>query len=259
VLANHAASEFHKYELLATLVAAKEAEAFKSFSTFLLHDLKNFASTLSLIAKNAARHHGNPDFQKDAFQSILQTAEKMKRLCSNLRSFSSNLAANKKREDLNNVVKSVVNSLNATLPNQFHLDLSELPPILIDPEEITRVLQNLLLNAQQAISSSGSIEIITTYHDEMVELDVIDDGIGMSKEFLEKELFLPFHTTKSDGLGIGLFHCKRIIEAHGGDISIRSEENKGTVVRIRFPIVSEAGAIGSDLQDFAVNLAGIAE
>jgi signal transduction histidine kinase len=71
----------------------------------------------------------------------------------------------------------------------------------------------------------------------------------MSKEFLEKELFLPFHTTKSDGLGIGLFHCKRIIEAHWGDISIRSEENRGTVVRIRFPVVDNAVAINSNFQD----------
>jgi putative PEP-CTERM system histidine kinase len=259
ILANHAASEFHKSELLATLVAAKEAEAFKSFSTFLLHDLKNFASTLSLIAKNAARHHGNPDFQKDAFQSILQTAEKMKRLCSNLRSFSSNLAANRKREDLNKLVHTVVDSLNTSLSNQFHLDLNELPQILFDKEEIIRVLHNLLLNSQQAISNNGSIEIITTHHDGIVELAVIDDGIGMSKEFLEKDLFLPFHTTKSDGLGIGLFHCKRIIEAHGGDISIRSEENRGTVVRIRFPVAGEAGTIDSDFQGFAVNLSGLAE
>src|SRR5262245_7214417 len=58
VLAVHSANEFHKSELLATLVAAKEAEAFRAFSTFLLHDLKNFASTLSLIAKNAVRYHG---------------------------------------------------------------------------------------------------------------------------------------------------------------------------------------------------------
>ncbi|MBZ5496018.1 MAG: PEP-CTERM system histidine kinase PrsK [Acidobacteriia bacterium] len=235
VLANHAASEFHKYELLATLVEAKETEALKSFSTFLLHDLKNFASTLSLIAKNAARHQGNPDFQRDAFQSVFDTAEKMKRLCNNLRTFSTNLAANKKLDDLNQIVHAAVDSLNAGLSYRVHLELAELPPIFLDADEVLRVLQNLLLNAREALSPEGSITIKTARHDSSVELAVMDDGRGIAREFLEKELFLPFHTTKSDGLGIGLFQSKKIIEAHGGNIYVESEEGKGTVVRITFP------------------------
>src|SRR5215510_2957427 len=104
VLAVHAASEFHKSELLESLVQTREAEAFQTFSTFMLHDLKNFASTLSLIAKNAVRHHGNPDFQVDAFRSIFDTAEKMKRLCNGLRTFSTSLAANKTMADVNEIV-----------------------------------------------------------------------------------------------------------------------------------------------------------
>jgi len=67
VLGRHAAGEFHKADLLETVVKTKEAEAFKAFATFLLHDLKNFASTLSLVARNAHKHSNNPDFQKDAF------------------------------------------------------------------------------------------------------------------------------------------------------------------------------------------------
>jgi putative PEP-CTERM system histidine kinase len=106
ILANHAASELHKSELLTTLISAKEAEAFRSFSTFMLHDLKNFASTLSLIAQNADRHRENPEFQRDAFQSVFDTSQKMKRLCNSLRTFSGSLAANKKPLDLNKIVHS---------------------------------------------------------------------------------------------------------------------------------------------------------
>ena len=58
----------------------------------------------------------------------------------------------------------------------------------------------------------------------------------MPREFLEKELYLPFHTTKSDGLGIGLFQAKKIMEAHRGSIRIESEEGKGTRVTLVFPI-----------------------
>jgi putative PEP-CTERM system histidine kinase len=249
VLANHAASEFHKHELLGNLVAAKEAEAFASFSTFLLHDLKNFASTLSLIAKNAGRHQTNPDFQRDAFQSIFETSEKMKRLCNNLRLFSSKPAADKKPEDLNQIVKAATGALHGSLNGRLHLELADLPPIYVNSGEIASVLQNLLMNAQQAISPTGSINIKTAHAEDAAELIVADDGMGMAKEFLEKELFLPFRTTKSDGLGVGLFQCKKIVEAHGGAIAVKSEKGSGTEVRIRFPfsIAERISFAGADL------------
>ncbi len=239
VLGNHAASEFHKYELLSTLVEAREMEAFKSFSTFLLHDLKNFASTLSLIARNAERHSGNPEFQRDAFHSVFDTAEKMKRLCNTLRSFSATLATNQKLEDLNQIVCAVAAELDPVTSRQLRLELGELPRVLLDAEEIARVLQNLVLNAQQAISSDGAISIRTECRDGVVELAVSDNGRGMSKDFLANELFVPFHTTKSDGLGIGLFQTKKIVEAHNGQILVESEEGKGTTVRVRFRDAAE--------------------
>ncbi len=246
VLANHAASEFHKQELLSVLVAAKEAEAFKSFSTFLLHDLKNFASTLSLIAKNASRHHENPDFQRDSFKSVFEIAEKMKRLCNNLRAFSTSLAANRRDADLNQVVRSAIGGLGEDLMSQIRLELNDLPLVRLDAEEVTKVVQNLVLNANQAMNKSGFIAIRTAAQDGNVELTVEDDGKGMTKEFLEKELFLPFHTTKSDGLGIGLFHCKKIIEAHKGRICIQSEEGKGTTVSITLPVEVKTQTVNAD-------------
>jgi putative PEP-CTERM system histidine kinase len=242
VLANHAASEFHKHELLSTLVAAKEAEAFKSFSTFLLHDLKNFASTLSLIAKNASRHQAKPEFQRDAFKSIFEIAEKMKRLCNNLRAFSSSLAANKKEADLNEIVRATVEGLDAGTLRRIHLDLGDLPPVHVDGSEMTKVVQNLVLNANEAMSAAGSISIKTSARNGHVELIVQDNGRGMTREFLEKELFLPFHTTKSDGLGIGLFQCKKIVEAHEGRIFVKSEEGQGTVVSIAIPVMASSQA-----------------
>lgn len=234
-LAGHAAGEFHKVDLLATLVAAKEDEAFRAFSTFVLHDLKNFASTLSYIAQNAPRHQHNPEFQKDAFQSVYDTAENMKRLCNSLRTFSSNLAADKKPADLNQIVRAVADTLNAGISKHLRLELCELPPVLVDAEEVKRVLQNLLLNAREAISENGSIIVRTADIGDKIEVSVEDDGDGMSPEFMEKELFQPFHTTKSAGLGIGLFQSKKIMEAHHGTIRVQSEKGKGTKVTLLFP------------------------
>ena len=240
VLAGHAGGEFHKSALLADFVRVKEAEAFKSFSTFLLHDLKNFASTLSLIAQNAAQYHGNPEFQRDAFQSVFDTAEKMKRLCNSLRTFSGMEATNRRLDDLNRAIKQATTDFDAPLLDRLCLQLDELPLLMIDAVEVGRVVQNLVLNAEESISAEGTITVKTAIRDGKVELCVQDDGRGISKEFLENELFVPFHTTKSNGLGIGLFQSKRIMEAHGGSILLHSVEGEGTTVTATFPVPHES-------------------
>ena len=239
VLAGHIAGEFHKSDLLASFISAREDEAFRSFSTFVLHDLKNFASTLSYIAQNAPKHQHNPEFQKDAFQSVYETAEKMKRICNNLRTFSGTLAADKKMCDLNQIVHSVVDSLDAGLREHLKIDLTELPLISADEAELQRVLQNLLMNAREAIAADGEIFIKTVNREDKVDIVVEDNGMGMSRDFIEKELFVPFRTTKSSGLGIGLFHSKKIMDAHGGSIIVESEQGNGTKIVLVFPITDE--------------------
>ncbi len=238
-LAGHAAGEFHKSDLLSTLVEAKEDEAFRAFSTFVLHDLKNFASTLSYIAQNAPRHQHNPEFQKDAFQSVYDTAEKMKRLCNSLRTFSSNLASNKKLVNLNQIAQSIADNLMTGGSHSLKTELGDPPEIMADPEEIGRVVQNLLVNAIEALPEDGCIIVRTGKVGDHAELCVEDNGKGMTPEFREKELFQPFHTTKSGGLGIGLFHSKKIMEAHRGAILVDSEEGKGTKVTLRFPALKD--------------------
>ncbi|MBI4585784.1 MAG: PEP-CTERM system histidine kinase PrsK [Planctomycetes bacterium] len=240
VLVGHAAGELHMNELLTAQIEAKEAEAFRRFSTFLLHDLKNYSSTLSLLAKNAARHQENPEFQKDAFQSIEDTAQKMRRLCNTLGTFSTSLARNRRPEDLNQIAKLSVQGFSSELAERLRLELDELPQVSLDAAEVGRVLHNLLLNAFEASPDGQAVRLKTSVVDGFVEVAVIDQGRGMSKEFLEKELFLPFHTTKSEGLGIGLFQSRKIVEAHGGTIHVESEEGKGTTVRVRFPAPRQA-------------------
>ena len=245
VLGKHGAAELHKADLLSTLVQAKETEAFRTFSTFLLHDLKNFASTLSLIAKNASRHQNNPDFQRDAFRSVFEIADRMKNLCNSLRTFSTSMATHRKMHDLCQITRTIADSYFVDLGRRLILDLVEVSPVWVDGEEIARVLQNLILNAREAISPEGSIVLRTRNCSGMVELSVEDNGRGMTPEFVERELFLPFHTTKSDGLGIGLFQSKKIVEAHNGTIKIESTQGKGTIVRILFPVAQSLPAHGA--------------
>jgi putative PEP-CTERM system histidine kinase len=238
VLGLHAAGELHKTDLLATVIEAKENEAFRNFSTFLLHDLKNFASTLSLVSRNASKFQDNPDFQRDAFQSVYETSQKMKHLCNSLKTFSES-HVDKKLGNLNQIVRTVADNISGDLSGRLVLDLEEVPSVLVDSEEIERVLRNLLLNAIEAISKDGTVIVRTRNHSEKVEVSVEDNGCGMSPDFIDKELFVPFHTTKSEGLGIGLYQSKKIVEAHKGTIKAESRQGYGTVISLFFPLPNE--------------------
>ena len=81
----------------------------------------------------------------------------------------------------------------------------------------------------------------TCRRDDRVLLSVRDNGCGMSREFMEQSLFRPFKTTKKQGMGIGLYHCKMIVEAHGGKIEVDSEEGKGSEFRVLLPIKEQGG------------------
>jgi signal transduction histidine kinase len=98
---------------------------------------------------------------------------------------------------------------------------------------------NLLFNANEAVHDQGEIHITTDTIDGWVVLAVRDNGCGIPKAFTEHSLFHPFQTTKSQGLGIGLFHSKMIVEAHHGRIEVVSEEGKGSTFKVFLPIAQD--------------------
>ncbi len=111
-----------------------------------------------------------------------------------------------------------------------------MPKLSLDPEQIQKALTNLLLNAKEAIGDGEEIRVTTGRQDGWVELTVIDNGCGMCQEFMEECLFRPFKTTKNQGLGIGLFQSKMVVEAHKGRIEVESQEGKGSTFRVLLPV-----------------------
>jgi signal transduction histidine kinase len=106
----------------------------------------------------------------------------------------------------------------------------------VDRDQIQKVLINLVLNATEAVGSPGEIRVSTDQIDGWAVLSVRDNGCGMSKEFIERSLFRPFQTTKSRGMGIGLFHSKKIVEAHHGRIEVESDAGNGSTFRVMLPV-----------------------
>jgi signal transduction histidine kinase len=138
--------------------------------------------------------------------------------------------------DLNELVERTVASINGSLRTPVAPDLRPVPKIDIDPDQIEKVLVNLLLNANEAVDEKGEIRVATDRRSGWAVLTVADNGCGMSEEFIARSLFQPFRTTKSEGLGIGLFQCRRIVEAHRGRIVVESALDQGTTFRVELPL-----------------------
>jgi signal transduction histidine kinase len=116
-------------------------------------------------------------------------------------------------------------------------DLKPVPKVWVDGEQIHKVLVNLVLNARQAATTGkGEILVSTGVEEDCVVIAVRDHGCGMTEEFIRKELFRPFKTTKENGLGIGLYHSKVIVEAHRGRIEVASKPGEGSTFRVFLPI-----------------------
>jgi putative PEP-CTERM system histidine kinase len=235
-IADQAAAGLLNLRLSERLRQTKELEAFQSMSAFFMHDLKNLASKLSLVTQNLPVYMDNPEFRTDALRTISQSVSKINTMSSRLSLLSQKLELTFKQADLNDLIASTVSDLKEFIKAPIAQNLDTVPPLSIDREQIHKVLENLLMNAYDAAGENGRIAIATACGNNQVEISVSDNGCGMSREFMEKSLFRPFQTTKKQGMGIGLYHCKTIVEAHGGRIEVESEEGKGTTFRVLLPL-----------------------
>jgi len=217
------------------VATARELEAFRTMSAFFVHDLKNAAASLNLMLKNLPMHFDDPSFRADALRGVGNTARRIDEMIARLSALRHRPDFKPVDADLNQLVSEAVGRLDGMPGVELTKELQPLPRMLADREQIQSVVTNLLLNARDAVSSSGRIQVRTDHHGGRIVLSVADNGCGMSPEFLRDSLFRPFQSTKSKGLGIGMFQSRMVVEAHGGSIEVDSETGKGTTVRVSFP------------------------
>ncbi len=224
------------------LSIARELESFNRFSAILLHDLKSSASMLSLVVQNAVENFNNPEFQKDAFSTINSVVNRIQKLIQKFSSIDSNRNNNIKNlqlMDLNEVVRNAISASGIQKVTRIKLveEFNPLPKTVFDPEDIENVVINIILNAIESITDEGIITIRTSCDNQgYVQVSVSDTGCGMSQEFIKYNLFRPFQTTKTKGLGIGLYQCKSIIEFYNGFIDVQSQEGIGSTFSVNLPI-----------------------
>jgi putative PEP-CTERM system histidine kinase len=229
-LARQAGSTILNLKLSDELARAREMEALGKLSAFVVHDLKNLVTTLALVVDNAKQFIGDPEFQADMLESLDKTVAKMNALILRLKKLRDKDCLQREAADLLDLCNKT-----AHLITSGEIRVSGKPVFAeIDSEEIQKVLLNLVINSIEASNANEpvTVEVVS---DEMACIKVTDKGCGMSDHFLRHHLFKPFSTTKNKGLGIGLYQCRQIVEAHGGKIEVVSVVGKGTTFSVLLP------------------------
>lgn len=236
-IAHHVGALLSHARLAEERQASAELEALHRFSVFCLHDLKNLAARLSLVAQNAEHHGRDPAFQESAMRTVTDTAKKMTVLMSKLTrsSLKPPLVGAAEDIDLSALIEDIVAPMREGRGLELTVTGGPVPPVPAVREQIHQVLLNVILNAKQAIGAQGLLSIRLAQSDRAVTVTVDDTGHGIPPGMFER-LFHPSQSSRPGGLGVGLYQCKQIVEAHHGTIQIRSVVGKGTQVRIELPL-----------------------
>ncbi|MBK1880529.1 XrtA/PEP-CTERM system histidine kinase PrsK [Pelagicoccus mobilis] len=232
-IADHIAASLLSAALVRKLEESKEIEAFQTMATFFVHDLKNAVSTLNLMLKNMPLHWENPEFREDALRGIGSTSQRITDLITRLSQVRHELEISPSTTNLEELCQATVADWKA--PDHIEFSFSAEPGVdfKADFKKLKSVLLNLIINASEAMDSPGKISFDCSKDGANAVFTVSDTGCGMSQEFIQNSLFRPFKTTKKSGLGIGMFQSKMVVEAHGGSLSVKSEEGKGSVFTVR--------------------------
>jgi putative PEP-CTERM system histidine kinase len=227
------------------LMVARQFESFNRMSTFVVHDLKNLVAQLSLMNANAEKHKDNPEFQRDMLETLNHSVQKMKLL---LQKLSRTENAEKKLPlAVDQVVRQAVALKSAFEPRpQLVVEMPGLQ-VMADRERLERVVGHLIQNAIEATPRDGHVMIRVgrredDEHAGAIEIEITDTGEGMSEDFIRERLFKPFDSTKSAGMGIGVFESREYITELGGALEVTSQPALGTTFKVVLPLYREPAA-----------------
>ena len=223
------------------LAQSRQFEVFNRLSSYMVHDLKNIAAGLEMVARNAEKHRDNPEFLVDAFDSVATASGDIRRLLNQLRDKWVE-EESKVMTDLVPLVRSAADRLSQGQPvPDLELPVGECHAI-IEKRRMENVLVHLIENAQQATAKEGFIRVGLQRDEQFCTVKIEDSGHGMDDEFIKYRLFKPFDTTKGNaGMGIGMYESREFVRSLGGDIHVRSRPGEGTQVTVQIPATVSAG------------------
>ena len=223
----------------AELEQARQFDEFNRRFAFIIHDLKNVVSQLSLVSSNAAEHGANPKFQEAMARTLAGATDKMKVLLARL-SADGPTTPNLTSVDLGQLLTEIADNRQ----HQYRLAVALEPDCQAwaDPEQLRQAIDHLIQNAIEASppapADQSPIGLALERNGGQAVITIKDGGIGMSPEFIRKELFKPFASSKQGGFGIGAAEAKALIEAMGGKLDVMSVEGAGTQFSIYLGLVA---------------------
>ena len=224
------------------LVQAERVAAWRELARRLAHELKNPLFPLQITVENMqrARERAPEQFDevfREGTGTLLAELSNLKQIIARFSDFAKMPAPQMQPTNLNDLVNETIRLFEPQLAAgkiraSKELD-GHLPPVSADPEQITRVLRNLVLNAIDAMPNGGELRIRTAVSNGGVRLEVADAGQGLTPEECDR-LFTPYYTTKTHGTGLGLAIVQSVVSDHHGRITVESQPGKGTTFRIDF-------------------------
>lgn len=214
--------------------ALSEARRFDEFNrrfAFILHDVKNIVSQLSLVARNAERHADNPAFRADMVATLNESATRMNDLLARLSVREPPRADPLRPVPLHEVAERAAARFRL---NAVVADGDAGASAVTDPARLQQVVDHLVRNAIDA-SDGTPVRIATGADGDAAWIDVIDQGRGMTAAFIRDELFRPFVSSKPTGFGIGAFEARQLAIAMGGRIDVDSRVGEGSRFRVVLP------------------------
>ena len=216
--------------------ALSQAQRFDEFNrrfAFILHDIKNLVSQLSLVARNAQRHADNPEFRADMVATLQGSVGKMNDLLARLAPQAGTRPLRAEPQPLSPILEAAIEAGNRG--RDVRLRGNQSLWAVADAAALEQAVMHLLHNALDASTPAQPVMIDVLADGAEVAISVIDSGKGMSADFVRNQLFQPFASTKDGGFGVGAFEARALVAAMGGRLVVQSRPGKGSRFTIHLP------------------------
>ena len=242
VVAQQLASYLSEQAGQQALMDASRFDDFNRRMAFVMHDIKNLASQMALLAANAEKHADNPAFRADMLVTLRNSADKLSGLLARLGRYGASPVSDLRRVDLAALARQVAERFRPVHPVALTREASV--AVMGNPEALEQVLVHLVQNAIDASPADMPVFLDVTAEGLSGTIDVIDSGCGMSPEFVRTGLFKPFVSSKPGGFGIGAFEARELVKAMGGRVAVESREGLGTRFSVVLPLAEAARLLG---------------
>jgi putative PEP-CTERM system histidine kinase len=221
--------------------ALSNAQRFEEFNrrfAFILHDVKNLVSQLSLLSRNAERHADNPEFRADMVETLKSSVGKMNELLARLSPHSGARVQRMDAQPLRPILTAAIAAKRGDHEVRLLGDTNLWTNA--DGAALEQAIGHLIQNAVEACSPANPIAVRTAANDGTIAISIADKGVGMDPDFVRNQLFQPFSSSKPGGFGIGAFEARSLIVAMGGRLGVDSRPGSGTTFTILLPAAEPA-------------------